>query len=258
MGSQSSGEQDVTATFSAALDKSTTARTRYDEQRQGYLSVEDKHAWDLSARNSASEAERRAAHIVWKIREHERENLFGNKASEAIPGPDTLDMGGQFLTNLERIEHKSKLFKIAHLIPKGAHLHIHFNSEFSPRLLLHEAEKRVIDTLFVRTTQPLSKPEDLVSTEIVFNVLPKDTEQADIFSLDYLPEFKKEGSKPWMKWSAFKQVLMSRPEFGLATVEDVENWMVGKMVLSEEEVYGLRQTTNGSVRVRHNSLIDRN
>ena len=71
-----------------------------------------KRPWDRKARDAASSAQREAALIIWKIREDERDNLYGNKASEAIPDDDTLDMGGQFLTNKLRTEAKSQLYKI--------------------------------------------------------------------------------------------------------------------------------------------------
>lgn len=239
---QQNGAPDISNAFSAGLEKSVPARQRYDSERSKYLKVEDEHAWDGPARKSASKAENRAAEIVWKIREDERENLFGNKATEAIPGPETLDMGGQFLTNLNRIREQSDVHRIAQRMPKGAHLHIHFNSEFSPMVLLNQAEDYVKDTLFIRSTKPLCSTKDLADTEMVFNVLPSETEQADCFSSEYLPEFKKEGSKPWMKWTAFKKSLSERPDLGVTNPDD---WITAKMVLSEEEVYGMKQTTNG-------------
>jgi len=93
----------------------------------------------------------------------------------------------------------------------------------------------------IRSTQPIITTRDINDTEIVFNVMPDDTVEADPFSPDYNPEFKKEGSRPWMKWSTFRKVFMNR--FGL----DAELWAADKMVLSEDEVYGMQQTTNGYV-----------
>jgi hypothetical protein len=95
---------------------------RYLKKRKQLLSEETKDGWDCQVR-SQDKDEKRAAIIIREIQEYEQEFLFDNIASEALPGPETRDMGGQFLTNKKRIENKSKLYKIAREVPKGALLH---------------------------------------------------------------------------------------------------------------------------------------
>jgi adenosine deaminase CECR1 len=209
----------------------------YESSKRNLLKEESDKAWDRSARLTATEAERRAGIITWKIREDERDNLFGNKASESIPGPETLDMGGQFLTNKPRIEQHSRLFKIAHEMPKGCHLHLHLNAEITPEKLI--AKARDIPNMFIRSTQPLVDDKDYRETEIVFNVMPEDTVSVDIFHPDYRPDWKSVGATPWMRWNKFREELQSRKGI------EAEAWVLGKMILSEEEVYGITQTTNG-------------
>ena len=89
------------------------ALEEYAKAHSGLLATEANEAWDYTAISNASSLERRAAQIIRVLREYERVVIFGNTASEAIPGPDTLDMGGQFLTNKTRIEGRSKIFQIA-------------------------------------------------------------------------------------------------------------------------------------------------
>jgi len=234
--SNGDGSTTVTDAFEVALQDVHNTPLTYSDTRRDILESEQANLWYSSVLKTASEAELQAAFIVWKIREDDRENFFGNRASEAVPGPDTQDLGGQFLTNLERIE-KSRLFKIALRMPKGAHLHLHFNAELPPGPLLKRA--RDVPTMRIRSTQSITTVEDIKDTEIVFSVMPDDTVEADLFSLNYDPEFKKEGSRPWMKWSTFQKVFKDR--FDL----DAEVWAADKMVLNEEEVYGMQQTTNG-------------
>ncbi|KAL1616817.1 hypothetical protein SLS54_008209 [Diplodia seriata] len=210
----------------------------YDKRRKDLLQQEQTESWDKDARSSASEAENRAAHIVWKIREHERDNLFGNKATESIPDESTRDMGGQFLTNRERIDCESKLFDIVKHMPKGAHLHAHFNAELPVDELLDRAKN--MDTMFVRSIVPLLAPEDLEKTEIVFTVLTSNHPEADLFSKDYKPDFKNTTNNPWMKWINFQR-RFSDQNGG----RDATEWVMTKMILSEEEVYGTSQTVNG-------------
>jgi adenosine deaminase CECR1 len=86
--------------------------------------------WDSHARRTASEAEIDAAAIIWKIREDERLRLFGNLAYEALPGPETLEMGDSFITNLHRTRI-SKVWHIAKRTPKGCVLSAGFHSLLS-------------------------------------------------------------------------------------------------------------------------------
>lgn len=210
----------------------------YDQAWKGLLKEEETSSWDRHSRESASDYQKRAADIVWKIREDERDNLFGNKASEQIPDESTRDMGGQFLTNKSRIDNESVLFEIVKKMPKGAHLHAHFNAELPVDTLLERV--RTMDSMFVRTTQPLVEPKDYEATEVVFTVLPSDHPEADLFSKDYNPAFKDTPNNPWMKWTRFQEVFRDP-----AGAPSAEEWAKGKMILSEEEVYGTSQTVNG-------------
>jgi adenosine deaminase CECR1 len=209
----------------------------YEKRKHDILKTEDTVAWDRKARKEASTTQREAARIIWKIREDERDNLYGNKASEAIPDESTLDMGGQFLTNKSRTENESDLYKIAVALPKGGHLHIHFNAELVPDILIKKADAN--PNMFIRSTRPLLTDQDFELAEMVFNVLPLSTTEADLFSPYYKPEFRAQGAQPWMKWSNFKTQFKHRRN------EKPVDWIMAKMILTENEVYGSTQTTNG-------------
>ncbi|KAF2466065.1 Metallo-dependent hydrolase [Lindgomyces ingoldianus] len=253
-----------------AILKNKEAHARYAENRQQLLQDEEATSWDLPARQSASEAEIKAGQIIWKLREFERDVLFGNIPSEAIPGPKTLDMGGQFLTNKSRIEGSSKIFEIAKDVPKGALLHLHFNAELNPGRLLEEA--RSMPNMFIRSLQSLLTQDDLDKTEMVFKICREDTPSYNIFSPNYKdivedPVEKKPMLK-WMRWSEFREEFVKQEfsnqyrqeqansldkngplpnssEQGEVSLDEAENWIRGKMVISEEEAYGMKQTVNG-------------
>ncbi|RMX87500.1 hypothetical protein D0869_02312, partial [Hortaea werneckii] len=219
----------------------------YQTRRKDLLIAEQKQVWDLESRQEASEVEVQAAGIVFKIREHERRDpeLYGNLPSEAVPGPEVRDMGGQFLPNKSRIE-QSLAFDISRHMPKGCHLHIHFNTELPPELLLSRARK-LEDTMFVRTTRPLLGKDDFEKAEVVFNVMSKATTRTNIFSMEYNPDVRAESTSPWMRWTDFRSSFPhdlsyeDRPK-GL---DDAECWAREKMALTAERVYSDKQTTNG-------------
>lgn len=219
--------------------------------------------------------EKSAAIIVRAMREYEREVVFGNQASEAIPGKETRDMGGQFLTNKDRIDHRSQLFQVARKVPKGGLLHLHFNAELHPERLLVRA--RSIKSMYIRSIRPLLTQEDLDKTEMAFNVLDKNrvTKGVDIFSKKYIGNATNwKPTSPakwdvWMPWEKFQedfekhfpgQYLNTRkqdiPEgltccspvaepYSEVELSPAEKWLKSKMVLSEEDAYGMTQTVNG-------------
>jgi adenosine deaminase CECR1 len=246
----------------------TGAVNKYTEEHEELYGRETKHAWDSKARSGSTTIERKAEIIIRAIREYERNVMFGNKPSEAIPGPETRDMGGQFLTNKDRINNESKLYEIAKMVPKGALLHLHFNAELYPERLLLKARK--MDNMYIRSIRPLLDQNDLDLTEMVFNVLDPTmvASDIDIFSPEYPGDATnwKQGPlmwKVWMPWNRFRDEFEKKDfskryiqqgnkpavhncgETGHIDLEPAENWLKSKMVLSPEEAYGPEQTVNG-------------
>lgn len=238
---------------------------RFKKDREDLVNTEMEQSWDADAKRTATKNEERAAIIVRGLREFERRKVFGNIASEIVPSPNTRDMGGQFLTNKAMIENKSLLFMdIAKEVPKGALLHLHFNAELNPELLLEQA--RDMANMFVWSNRPLLEPEDLEETEMMFKIMPANTKSNNIFSEEFKTEsdsWKKPESndKVWMKWSEFMSIF--RGKFGdefeerhseqdplnsaqkPIELQPAENWILQKMVLSEAEAYSPKQTVNG-------------
>jgi hypothetical protein len=212
------------------------AEIKYAKDRADLVTEDLDRGWDYPAKSTASPAELRAQTIVRTIREDERTGLFGNIASEAIPLDTTRDMGGQYLTNKDRI-NESKVFDIAKHMPKGMHLHLHFNAELQPDELIERAI--TMECMFIRSTQPLLTEKDYAETEMVFSILPLNTPTVDIFSNNYNPEFRAPGATPWMRWNTF------RDEYQKRRHSTAEAWIKEKLILSEEEAYNVRQTTNG-------------
>ncbi|KAF3048577.1 hypothetical protein E8E11_006427 [Didymella keratinophila] len=278
---------DIRSIFDRSLE-ATNLVEAYNKERDELVKREEEDSWDrdvrprgsLRSKSKFQAIEQRAATIVHAIREYERRVTFGNLPSEAIPGPETLDMGGQFLTNKKRIDTLSKLFEIAEIVPKGALLHLHFNAELNPEQLLEQAKD--MKNIYIRSIRPLLHDSDLNETEMVFNVLDPTTvnTDVDIFSPDYPGTAtnwreKEMQAKIWMRWQLFqdkfienvatdkfpkrygqhldsehvsadKPVRVCCPEnSGPVELNAAENWLKSKMVLSPTEAYGESQTVNG-------------
>jgi adenosine deaminase CECR1 len=196
--------------------------------RDGLLRAETVDAWDSSAITNPSQfetkaaTEKTAATIVKVLRKFERSELFGNTPSEAIPEDWTLDMGGQFLTNKERIEERSELFKISKEVPKGALLHLHFNAELNPEMLLVAA--RGMPNMYVWSIRSLQTQKDLDVTEMQFKIMPASTKSNNIFDGQYMSGLSESDGKKitpietigkqkfndykdrvWMRWNDFRE-----------------------------------------------------
>ncbi|KAK5114118.1 hypothetical protein LTR62_002687 [Meristemomyces frigidus] len=241
---------DILAKNITAAEVSTTYRT----ERQSLLQHEQQIAWFAGAQSRAARIEVEAQTVLLRIRERERidPTIFGNVPSEAIPNATVRDMGGRFLVNKPSID-RSRIFEMAQRMPKGCHLHIHFNSELPPEELLPRARSPYMQpTMCVRTTIPLLRPQDYVDAEVVFSVIPAATAKADCFAADYKPDFKASPETTWMLWSDFRQrfaevapkdiVYEDRPP-GLDTAEC---WAREKMIMTSSDVYGDRQTVNSA------------
>ncbi len=227
-----------------ANDKSAS----YKLQRFELVEHEQSVSWYAKAESAASPAELEANRIVMKIREHERRDpdLFGNLASEPVPDARSRDVGGRFLKNRDRIEN-SKIFSISHAMPKGAHQHLHFNSEIPPEVLFPHARSREMqDTMFIRSTLPLTSSEAFWDCEIVFSVFPKETTSADIFSPSYDPNVKDTNNCPWMLWRKFRNAFPAEiAPSGPGKLDAPERWAREKMIITVDQAYGEGQTHNG-------------
>lgn len=239
----------------------------YGQRRDELLDDEKRKAWYADAKSKASDAELEAAKIMFKIREHERMDLdlFGNLPREEVPGKDTRDMGGRFLMNKDRIEGSrdpnasetrrvgSRIYAIAKEMPKGCHLHVHLNTELQPHRLIPRARK-LGKTMFVRCTRPLTAENGYKAyrdAEIVFNVMPSNTPNANIFSEGYNPDWKNSDKGPsWMRWQDFRSAFPSENvEVQDQVVDDLdlpERWAREKMIITRDRAYGDLQTHNGA------------
>lgn len=280
---------DIRDIFDRNLERNNLVEV-YDKERNELVRREEADAWDrdvrpkgtLRSKSKVEAIEQRATTIIHAIREYERRVTFGNLPSEALPGPGTLDMGGQFLTNKKRIDTLSKLFEIAEIVPKGGLLHLHFNAELNPEQLLEQAQK--MDNIYIRSIMPLLQDSDLDETEMVFNVLDPSTvnQDVDIFSPKYPGTAtnwrdKDKQAEIWMSWRQFQEKFIKNVETekfpkrygqhldtesisadksirgccpensGPVKLNSAENWLKSKMVLSLKEAYGESQTVNGYV-----------
>ena len=214
----------ISATATNNLPPSTP--DEYEQAREKFLAQDRGVAFDTQAIARATRLERSADREVKRVRQHERAD-FGASSPHGSE---------HFLGNLEGI-NRSQLMKISRRMPKGAHLHCHFNTCLHPSFLIRQA--RGMKSMFVRSSVALVGPEDFARAAISFAVLPPDTLGSDIFDPGYSP----------LGWARYPDFLERFPSAMLGG-EDPESWLANKMVIREQEAHDIHQTADGYVYYR--------
>ncbi|KAK4166426.1 putative adenosine deaminase-related growth factor [Cladorrhinum sp. PSN259] len=178
-------------------------------------------------------------------------NHWYNKAA-SIPGYHgqlhPRFFGDHFLSNVPIIE-KTQLFKLFRAMPKGAHLHIHFNANLLPNFLLDIAKN--MDRMYVWSNIKLVDstgnldPTALDLCRIQFSILSSDAVkqrgEGDVFDTEY-----RGGSGKEPRVMQFKRFLQEFPKRHRNSNETVDAWLQNKLVFQQEETYGLLQTAEGA------------
>ncbi|KAF9876330.1 putative adenosine/AMP deaminase [Colletotrichum karsti] len=138
----------------------------------------------------ASEKERKANEILQNLKKSDNDKVYAaQNAADDKDGKTRRGWGGQkheryagdhFLSNVDLIP-ETDLYKVARKMPKGAHLHIHFNSCLEPTVLLNIAKD--MDRMFIMSDKPLNEPlapanAGTASTEEAANAGKASTEEA--------------------------------------------------------------------------------
>ncbi|KAG4428746.1 hypothetical protein IFR05_015771 [Cadophora sp. M221] len=217
-------------------------------QKLEELQLQEKsRAFDAQLTAESSDVEKRAAEIVRKIRGYDWDHTY----SKPLDVDGNRTQGEHFLGNVDLI-NKTELFKIAKKMPKGAHLHIHFNSCLPAKFLIKQA--RDIEAMYIRSTLPLTTRQNWIDSRISFMVMTpheathvKDSggneqpvDLGNVFNEEYV-------MNRWMPYKQFQHRFFFRDDSGREwrQTTGAEAWLEMKMHISEEEAHSTRQTSRG-------------
>lgn len=212
---------------SIIMDQKFESPEQYLQVVNSLIAAEQTQGFDGDAVASASKLEKVANDIVAAIKKNDTLTVYDAQTTADNRGRRP---GDHFLGTVELI-NRTELLQVARMMPKGGHLHCHFNSCLPPSFLIEHA--RHVPTMFIRSTLPLVDSAAKQKAEISFSVLSPDTPRGpNLFNKSYEPQ-------SWMNYQDFIQ------EYG--DVKDVEEWLDSKMRLTEDEVYSVSQTGKGQV-----------
>lgn len=210
-------------------DKSTSLdlepeyfRDRAEIKRRG-----QQLAFDHTLTETASSHERKAKELVEIVRRNDDAAFYA--LAEPLTGyrgqKHRRWAGDHFLTNWDLL-NETVLFKVATHMPKGAHLHIHFNSTLLPHVLLDIAEG--MEQMYISSDQPLDNLDSFDTCEIQFLMKSEDvvaadrkklkdigsrdlksrpgSDTSDLFSPDYAQLTDEKNQRlSWMKYRTFRE-----------------------------------------------------
>ena len=220
----------------------------YRQALEDLQAAEKAIAFDAEVTATSSNIEKQAAALVRKIKAYDWDHTYG-PLRDAHTGQRK--EGEHFLGNVDLI-NKTELMKIAKRMPKGAHLHIHFNACLPARFLIQQA--RDIDAMYIRSTLPLTTPENMEASRISFMVMTSDEAThtkdsdgkeiyvplGDVWDENYI-------SNTWMPYKQFQRQFDFTDEKGhvLRKTHGAETWLERKMLISEEEAHNSHQSGKG-------------
>lgn len=218
----------------------TTAFASTDEyfaSRAKLVEREKTIDFDFSCRSNASGLEPRVHDIIQELRARDKLVYDQEQPRRGYGGQEHRRFAGDhFLSNVDLI-NKTGLLDVARMMPKGAHLHIHFNSCLRPNVLLDIAKK--MDRMFITSDLPLIGDDDYFNfrkCEIQFSIMkPENERPGNLFSRDYR-------DRETMRFADF--LCEFSRHYPAATADE---WLAEKLVFQESEAHNIAQTALGYV-----------
>lgn len=219
--------------------------------------------FDYDCTTKASDDEKKAKEILEIVRFNDEIAFYqGEPPLEGFGGQKHPRFSGDhFLTNVDVME-QTALFHIAKRMPKGSHLHVHFNSCLLPNVLLDVAES--MENMFISSDKPLTSLTNFDTCEIQFQIIKlgdaenrartlSDAQKgSNMFTEKYPiregPNKQNEWVSYWMQYGEFRQQWKAK---GIAKLypherfQDYKTWLESKIVYDPVEAHNPCQTAEG-------------
>ncbi|KAK3333728.1 hypothetical protein B0T19DRAFT_440462 [Cercophora scortea] len=236
----------------------------YRKMRRQLNDCEDALAFDFDCKGRAPPEERRANEILQLLKQLDARDVYGAaKPRKGYGGQEHPRFcGDHFLSNADLIE-KTHVYNIAQKMPKGCHLHIHFNANLLPDVLINIG--KTMPRMFISSDIPLVGDKNSYNFDrckLQFNILSEARVQSvhggrqSLFSPDYQPrrvmlfsEFCKDFAEHYRKAcpdGADDGVISDGVVCQKGSPVTVDSWLYNKVVFQEAEAHNLLQTADGA------------
>ncbi|GAB1315879.1 Adenosine deaminase domain-containing protein [Madurella fahalii] len=210
----------------------------YDALRKEVAQHEGAMGFEFACTKNASDLEIRANVVLQRLKEQDIERFYKTaKPKTGYHGQKHARFyGDHFLSNVDIIK-ETQLFGLCRAMPKGAHLHIHFNANLLPNFLLGIAKK--MEHMFIWSNMSLAKDTALEECRIQFSIMSNETAKSR--GEGNLLDCRYEGQRV-MRFKEFIDEFRRRHKHGM----DVDAWLQNKLVFQEEEAHNMLQTAEGA------------
>lgn len=213
----------------------------YDAQREEITKRERALGFDYACYKRASKEEIKADKILQRLKKLDKKQVYdaAEKRAGHAGQMHKRRPGDHLLSNVDLVE-KTEVFRVARKMPKGGHLHIHFNACLKPQVLLDVAKE--MDQMFIKSDIPLTSESEYLNFErcaIQFSILSSDEagkNKGDLYS---------EGYKAGQAME-FEEFLHKFPKGHYTRAADGYDWLLKKLVFDEDEAHGKLQTSYGA------------
>ncbi|SPO04929.1 related to CECR1 protein [Cephalotrichum gorgonifer] len=221
----------------------------YFRQRHQIEKRERTLGFDYACADAAGKKEKRANELLQWLRRKDEENIYDKAPARVGHGGQKhrRRAGDHFLSNVDLIQ-QTDVFRVAQRMPKGAHLHIHFNACLAPSVLLDVAKG--MDRMFISSNLPLDSHVNFDRCEIQFSLVSEENEKdLNVRSLFEAESFNK-SEKP--RCSILFKTFLEEFESNYMPAPDetrepsAMEWLVHKLVFSEDEAHGTLQSSYGA------------
>ncbi|EJT80143.1 hypothetical protein GGTG_00147 [Gaeumannomyces tritici R3-111a-1] len=239
---------------------------QYENDRKNITKIEQVLAFDFACFTKAGQKERDANAILQLLRQKDKELFERAPPRKGYQNqPHKRHPSDHHLTNLDLVK-KTDIFRVARKMPKGAHLHVHFNSCLEATFLLNLAKDQ--EKMDIGSNTALMNTGDLEECEIQFTIRgelggrsggprkglkrawtrkfignpPKPPVLVNLFDKERFDQSEEPADK--IRWMSYKDF---RDEFPHKFPgRDLDAWLEGKLVYNAEEAHGVHQTAEGA------------
>ncbi|KAK3292643.1 uncharacterized protein B0H64DRAFT_377148 [Chaetomium fimeti] len=207
----------------------------YDAMRQQSIRYEGSLGFDFIRTEMANDLEIRANRVLQRLKKNDIARFYETAPKKrGYRGQEHPRFyGDHFLSNADLIE-QTQLFALCRAMPKGAHLHIHFNANLLPSVLLGIAKD--MERMFIWSNIALDRPEAYNLCRIQFSIMSEDTVvkrgKGDPFDENYQ-------CGTVMQFQEFREAYPGGQEAA-------DQFLQSKLVFQEEEAHNLLQTPEGA------------
>lgn len=232
-------------------------RAEYARLREEVVGYEKSMGFEYACTTNASDDEKRANKILQDLRKADITNVY-DKAAGRVGYHGQVHRrfyGDHFLSNVKLIE-QTQVFRLLRAMPKGAHLHIHFNANLHPLFLLNVA--KTMDRMFVWSDKPLVRegcqldPEAMNSCRLQFRIMDEKAAEGAGKGNMLSPQYR---GGTVMRFQDLVNQLVARysgtnnpsEEKKREAMTQIDRWLHDKVVFHEEEAHNSLQTAQGLV-----------